>query len=383
MKLHTFHLAYGNRTLSFQIEARHLMDQILPEVPVVESDELTPVKKAMDQPVQSPVLEELVRPNDRVLILIPDKTRKCQVQLILPVLIQRLHKLGVDRKQIKILMAMGSHLPQKPEEIKSLVGERLYTQFSIVEHDCHKAETLKYMGTTTRGTPVYLNKELFENDRIFVVGTAVHHYFAGYGGGPKMINPGCAGYETIRKNHALTIDLESGGIHPRCQSGVIQGNPVMEDILESMQWVRVDFLIETVLDAQGKIIAAIAGDLLAAHRQACALVDDFYKIPIPEKADLVVASCGGYPKDINFIQAHKSLHNAFQAVKAGGVILLLAECRDGIGSRTFLPWFDYPDVPQMLKALKENYTLNGTTALSVKLKSQQVHIILVSSLEDS
>lgn len=313
-------------------------------------------------------------------LIIPDKTRNFGASVVLPVLIEQLHRFGVADSDILIIIAMGSHEPHQAGEIEKLVGKEIYHAYEIVEHDCRDVENLIFVGMTKAGTPVYLNRHVVEAGKRLVVGTAVHHYFAGYGGGPKMIQPGCAGHETIVRNHALSIDQRSGCIHPNCQAGVVAGNPVQADILDSLQFLQVDLLLETVLDENGKIIFASCGDLFETHARACQLVDDLYRIPIKGRADLVVASCGGYPKDINFIQAHKTLNNAFYAVKERGVILLLAECRDGIGSKTFLRWFQFENESDFLSALKQNYTLNGTTALSVKTKTSKCRVILISKL---
>ncbi|MFQ5677732.1 MAG: nickel-dependent lactate racemase, partial [bacterium] len=276
----------------------------------------------------------------------------------------------------------GSHPSHNREEIRRLVGKEIGARISLVEHDSKNTEDLVFLGTTKFGTPVSLNRRILETDVLLVAGTVVHHYFAGYGGGPKMINPGCAGYETITRNHALTIDQKTGTIHSKCQIGVLEGNPVQEDILDSMRFVKADFSLTTILDPGGDIARAMCGELFATHEQARKCIDEHYKVAIAERADVVVVSCGGFPKDINLIQIHKSIHNAFQAVKQGGVLLVLAECAQGVGSETFLDWFEYDD--QSLKAaLVSRFTLNATTALSLKSKAKAVKIILVSRLPEN
>ncbi|MCG8606128.1 nickel-dependent lactate racemase, partial [bacterium] len=278
---------------------------------------------------------------NQLCIIVPDKTRNCGAPIVLSALIKTLNDLGISDSRIKIILAMGSHAPHQTQEIAQILGP-VATRFEIIEHDC-RDRGLVFLGTTKFGTPVRINRHLTEADKIFAVAGAVHHYFAGYGGGPKMINPGCAGYETIRKNHALSVDRDTGGLHPNCRAGVVDGNPIQEDILDSMRFISADFLVETVLNEKGEIEEVFAGELLEAHQKACQAVDAMYKVPIDDQADMVVVSCGGYPKDINLIQAHKSLNNAFQAVREDGVILCLAECRDGIGSDTFWGWFEFSD----------------------------------------
>ncbi len=316
-------------------------------------------------------------------ILIPDKTRNCRADLILPILLQYLNDLGVCDAQIQLLIANGSHVSNDPDEVRQIVGRQIVERVKIHQHDSRNDAELEFVAETSRGVPVYLNQLVTGAAQLIVTGTVVHHYFAGFGGGLKLINPGCAGYETITKNHALTISKAHNGIHPGCKIGEIAGNPVQDDLRESIQSLLPLFLVETVLDSGGDVAGAFAGELFDTHRTACKFVDSMYKIEIAERADLVVASCGGYPKDINLIQAHKTLHNAYQAVKENGVLLILAECSQGIGSATLLDWFGFENEEAMVAELAERFTLNGTTALALRSKARQVRIILVSKLESS
>ncbi|NIR51576.1 nickel-dependent lactate racemase [candidate division KSB1 bacterium] len=373
-------LAFGQKFFEFDIRDQHVLDILKPR----RANPTKPPKKSFEVALASPIaskpLREIIDRPGQTVIVAPDKTRNCGAPILLPMLLDHLNVCGVSDRDVNVLLALGSHVPHTDGEIEQIVGNEVVNRVKVIEHDCQNELDLVYLGETTHGTPVFINRNIVEAEFVIVVSTAVHHYFAGYGGGWKMINPGCAGYETIRKNHALTIDENSGAIQPKCRSGVLTGNPVQEDLRESLRFLKVDYLVETIVNDAGEIVEIMSGDLFAAHEQACALVDSFYKIPVKEQADLVVVSCGGHPKDINMIQAHKSLHNAFQAVKEGGVILMLAECSQGVGSNTFLDWFDLSDEPTFLNELKHNYTLNGTTALSVRMKAKAANIILISKL---
>lgn len=375
-----FALAFGKEFFEFNLDSRHIIAILKPKR---YSNLLSPdalIHKGLNSPVTGPSFTEVFHENRKTVIVIPDKTRRCGAELFLPILIERLHQCGINDNKIEIILANGSHPSHKSEEIRAMVGEEIYAQFNILEHNCFAQESLVYLGETKFGIPVSLNQKLTNAEQVIVAGTVVHHYFAGFGGGPKMINPGCAGYETILRNHALTIDATQGGLHPNCRAGILEGNPVQEDIQDSMKFFHVDFLLETILDENGNILDVFGGELVGAHRKACEIVDSLYRIPITEKADLVVASCGGYPKDINFIQTHKSIENGFGAIKEGGVMLVLAECKDGIGSQTFLDWFDHSDDDIFFDELIKNYKLNGTTALSLKSKTRKSKIVLVSKL---
>lgn len=369
-----FTLSYGREKLQFDLPEAGFLQELRPREIKPQQSAATLVQAVVQEQFKKQIIAK------PTLIIIPDKTRNCGAKEFMPVILDELQKLGVKKNEITFLLANGSHIANQPNEIAHILGQEIAENYTVLQHDAYDQTNLVYMGETGFGTSVYINKNVVEARQILIVGTAIHHYFAGFGGGPKMIVPGCAGYETITKNHALTISREDGGIHPDCRAGFLD-NPLQKDFQESLNKIHVNLLIETVLNEKGQVVEVFCGELFATHKKACGFVDEIFKVPVKEKADLVVVSCGGFPKDINFIQAHKSLHNAFQAVKEGGVILMLAECAQGIGSQTFMDWFEWDDYDNLVKELAENYTLNGTTALSVIMKSSRVNIVLCSSLE--
>jgi len=373
-------LPYGTRQLRVRLSGIKTPTVLNPRSAQVARSAVEMTTAALDSPIRTDPFDTLFPTRGRTTIVVPDKTRRCAAQLFLPLVLNRLNDRGIPDDDIQVLLANGSHAGHTREEIVAIVGADVARRIAIVEHDSKAEQHLVYLGETSFGTPVFVNRAVVACDYLLVAGTVVHHYFAGFGGGPKMIVPGCAGYETIRRNHALSIDGATGTLQAGCRPGNVAENPIQHDIREALQWVQVDFLIETVLDASGQVVAVFGGDLFEAHGQACAAVNELYKVRIPERADLVIASCGGHPKDINLIQAHKALFNAYQAVKPGGVIVLLAECSQGVGSETFLAWFDFEDDAEFKSAVKERFTLNATTAASLREKAGSVTIILVSSL---
>ncbi len=373
-------LAVGRRTVDLEIDASHLLDILTPALPAERHSPAALVETKL----KAAAFDEIVRQKRSATIVVPDKTRRCGARHFLPVLLERLNAAGIAEQKVRVVLANGSHPGHRRQEIEDILGREVARRVLVTQHDCRDSTHLRFLGTTQFDTPVWLSDYVLDTECLLVTGTVVHHYFAGYGGGAKMINPGCAGEETIKRNHALTIDRERGGIHPGCGPGQMAGNPVQEDIWSSMRFVRSDFLLETLLDEHGRIVEVVCGrDLRETHLAACRLADRFYRRPIAKRADLVVVSCGGWPKDINLIQSHKAIRHAFQAVKPGGVILAVAECSQGIGSETFLPWFDIEDDSTLAAELAENYTLNGTTALSVRTMARSATIVLVSELEES
>ncbi len=375
-----YKFAYGHDSIILELPFENFQEELksesgpaaLPAVQIVADALKSPIGFAGSQ-------QHLLEPFSTTIVL-PDKTRNCGAPLFLFDLLNYLNDAGIPDSEITILLANGSHFENNADEINHILGKAAVSRVGVKQHDSKDKQALVFLGTTKFGTPVNINSHITGAEQVIAVGTAVHHYFAGFGGGAKMINPGCAGYETIRINHALTIDSESGGLHPQCRPGNVEGNPVQEDISDAMRFLKPPLLLETVLDAQSQLVAAFWGEIRQTHKRACDLVDAIHKVHIDERADLVVASCGGFPKDINLIQAHKALCNAFQAVKPGGVVMLLAECSQGLGSLTLSDCFACADISKLVEQLAKKFTLNGTTALSLHSKARDATIILVTSL---
>jgi nickel-dependent lactate racemase len=182
-------------------------------------------------------------------------------------------------------------------------------------------------------------------------------------------------------SHFSLLNPEEGsGRHPKAVTGSLEGNPVHEAMLEACGKRPPSFILNTVLGPEKKIIAAFAGEWCSAHLEGCRFYAEIFSAPIKERADLVVVSCGGFPKDINMIQSHKSMEYASRALKPGGVMILLAECRDGYGNATFFNWFGYRTCQELESALRKRYEINGQTAWSVKEKAERFRIVLVSQL---
>ena len=319
--------------------------------------------------------------NPSVLIIVPDHTRLCQLPLVLPLLTRKLE--DVFSARISILVANGSHVLQPRETIKSLVGEEIYDTYPVEQHDSRDRQTLVHAGTSSYGTPFYLNKRVPEADVVVTVSAILFHYFAGFGGGPKMIMPGVAGYETIRINHRRTIDPRTGTFHTGCNDGNLDSNPVYRDLVEIMQFTPRCNSIQVALDVNGEIVKAEAGALVEAQREIVRFVRDAYSIRLERRARVVIASAGGFPRDVNLIQAHKAIHHAFQAVEEGGFLVVVAECREGIGSNTFMEYFTGGSATEIGVRLLDDYKINGHTALALKTKTEKAHIVFVSSLDEA
>ena len=318
-------------------------------------------------------------PGARLLLIVPDHTRRCRLEAVLPPLLAEL-----ERRRFapaRILVANGTHAALPEAAVRQLVTEEVFSRCSVAQHDDRNPASLVRLGETSRGTPVVLNSAVAEADFILTISGTLFHYFAGFGGGPKMLLPGVASREATLANHRRTIDPGTGRIVPECREGNTATNPVWLDLAEALGLVPRVLSLQVVLDARGEIAWAEAGPVLPVHARACEEVRRLYGVPVARKADVVVASAGGHPADVNLIQSHKSIHHAVQALKPGGCLILLARCAGGIGSASFMPYFEEKSAAGIASRLLRDYQINGHTALALRTKTEQATIVLVSDLD--
>jgi len=315
------------------------------------------------------------------IIVVTDKTRLCEYPRYLPLLIKILRQHGMQEKKLRFIIAYGTHPPQSDDESKNLYGET-FGQFPFIHHNCHDTTLFVQLGVTSRGTPIRFRRDLMEASAVITMGPIVHHYFAGYGGGRKLLFPGCGEQRAIYKNHSLYLDPEKRILASRCQPGIMENNPLADDLFEIADQKSADLSIHGILDSGGNITDMIFGNSRQVYEQACSIHGENCEIQ-SEKFDMVVASAGGFPKDINFIQSHKAIHNAAMFVEDGGLLIIYTECSDGIGSTTFLPWFKIGNYAEAFEQLSCIYEGNGGTALSMMTKLQRIHVAMVTDLDDN
>jgi len=239
------------------------------------------------------------------------------------------------------------------------------------------------LGETSSGIPVELNRALKEFDHVITVGAVTYHYFAGFTGGRKLVCPGLASSRTVSETHRLAFDFERGIRAKGVGIGKLAGNPVHEAFVEAASLAPPAFAVNTIVDAEGSATDLLCGDWLASHEEACDRYRSSHSKQIIEKRELVIASCGGSPYDINLIQAHKALETASYACQEGGTILLMAECPDGLGRPDFLEWFSSGTSDGIAAALTERYQVNGQTAWSLMDKSERFDVRMISELDDA
>ncbi len=277
---------------------------------------------ALAAPISSPPLQDLVRPTNRVALVISDITRPTPNHLLVPWLLEALHT--VPREQFAILVGTGSHRAMTTPELVQMLGEEVVATVPIINHDTTDATTLSYLGTTSSGAPVWVNRHYLEADVRIVTGFIEPHFFAGFSGGPKGVIPGLAGLETIHALHSVAL-LD----HPQSTWMQLDDNPIHQGISAAVALCPPEFLVNVTLDPDHQITGVYAGEMVAAHRAGCAAILEQAIWLEREGFDLVVTSNGGYPLDQNLYQSVKGMTAAAQLARSGGAIVLVAECRDG------------------------------------------------------
>jgi nickel-dependent lactate racemase len=315
-----------------------------------------------------------------VVIVTSDITRHTGSEVYLPLLVQRLRDSGVRDDDMEVVIALGIHRRQTDSEHRKILGP-LHGQILVTDHDCDDPGKLVHIGKTTGGLDVAINRTVAEAKRLILTGTIGFHYFAGFSGGRKSILPGVASRTACMASHFAVLNPGEGtGKNPHAVTGTLAGNPVHEAMTEACGLVEPDFILNTILAPDKRIIDCFAGHWREAFEAGCRRYAELFSYPIGERADLVLVSCGGFPKDINLIQAHKSMEYGSRALKDGGVMVLMAQCRDGYGNATFFDWFRYRDLDSFETRLRSHYEINGQTAYSLLQKAQRFRIILVSAL---
>lgn len=336
------------------------------------------VRAALAAPLGTPPLAGIVARGERVVIVTSDITRYTGSEIYLPLLVDELNRCGIADADITVVIGLGIHRRQTEAEHRKILGP-LYGRIAVVDHDCDDPAQLVDLGRTASGLPVEINRRVVEAHRVIVTGTVTVHYFAGFGGGRKGLVPGVASRRTCMATHfAIFNPPDVGGRQSGARPANLDGNPVHAAILDAAKRVKPEFLLNTVLTADKRIAAVFCGDLERAHLAGCRLAERLYTVSLAQPADLAIVSCGGHPKDINFIQAHKALDYGVQAVRPGGTVILLAACPDGFGNPTFFDWFRYQELDEFEGALRQHYEINGQTAYATLAKARTWRVILVS-----
>ncbi len=370
----TVDLKFGKEVLKANFKEENLMAVLRGDFPPspTKEQETEEILRSIREPIGTQPLSKIAKPGEKVVIMASDITRPSPSYKILPPILSELNAAGVPDSDITVMFGMGIHRAHTKEEHIALVGEEVYNRIT-----CRDSTEDEYVlvGTSSQGTPYYVNSVVAKADLLICTGNIEYHWFAGYSGGAKAILPGACNYETIKHNHSM-ISKEGTG------SGVIQGNPVRKDIDEISRFLDIGFIVNVVLNDKKEVLKSFAGHYIEAHRAGCEYLDSVYAKSIPEKADVVVVSCGGYPKDINIYQAQKALDNANLAVKDGGTVIMVGSCKEGYGEDVFEEWVNEASSAQdILDRIKREFQLGGHKAAGFAKVLVRAKIVLVTDME--
>ena len=314
---------------------------------VTIGDEDRNIRDAIADPINSRSFKSFLSDAKKVLVIVNDATRPTPTKKILDFIFDDLSKTNFN-----FIIATGAHRGPTEEEYLQIFGS-FYEKIrnKIIVHDARADKDMVFLGTSTNGTPMYVNKAGVEADKIIIISSVEPHYFAGYTGGRKSFLPGIAGYKTIEQNHKLALS-------PKAKALALDGNPVHEDMMDAIKTVKQEiFSIMTVLDKHHKVYATSCGHIHDSFHAAITLANEVFAAPLKEKADIVV-SVVKFPQDIDLYQAQKGIDNAKLALKKDGVLILVAKCRHGIGGKAFADLLGSSDTPKAaLDTIEKGYVL--------------------------
>ncbi|NLT72774.1 MAG: nickel-dependent lactate racemase [Chloroflexi bacterium] len=315
-------LKYGRSGLRVRVpdDATVILPRELAGLP----DEPAALRNALAQPIGAAPLVDALRPADRVSIVFSDITRPMPSDRVLPVLLEEIARV-VPPEQVVLINATGTHMANTRDELIGMLGRDVVERYRIVNHDAWDTENLVDLGRTPQGHRVLVNRLFYEADYRILTGFIEPHIFAGFSGGPKAVLPGVAGIESIMDNHGYAMLGD-----PRATWGVVEGNPVWEEMRAFARIVRPSFSVNVTLNRLGQITGVYAGDMERAHAEGVSLVRSHAMVPVDGQYEVVLTTNSGYPLDINLYQTIKGLSAAMQVVRPGGSIIIASECRGGI-----------------------------------------------------
>lgn len=317
-------LSFGSDGLDVDLPDKHVTVIEPTELPGLP-DEAAVLREALQQPIDSPPLADLIAPAGEVVIVFPDMTRSMPSSRVLPVLLDYLAEHGVGDERIVLLSGTGTHRANTAAELTEMIGPHLLRRYEVVNHDCRDTSALTLVGHVAGGAPLWLNSRYVAATTRMLTGFIEPHFFAGFSGGPKGACPGVAGLETVLECH----NLERIG-SPFAAYGVLDGNPVHEMVQEAARMLPPTFSVDVTINKQRQITSVFAGRLPRSHRLGCEFVRQTATQPVDRRFDIVITTNSGYPLDQNLYQTVKGMAAAARIVKPGGAIVVAAECRDGL-----------------------------------------------------
>ncbi len=366
-------LPYGHDLITVQVPNEKLIGVFLPRALAPVSDPAQALRDALAHPVSSPRLRDMAAQARRAAIAIEDATRPVPNAQLVDAVLAELQAGGLAPQQVVVIVATGLHRPMSEDELARALG-RWFGIVACENHDANDPKCLTHLGPTSLGTEISLNHSFLEADLRITTGDVEYHQFCGYGGGVKCVYPGLADAAAIRMNHSR-MDLPGTG------PGRLDDNPVRQEIEEVGRVAQVRFNISLALDAEHRIVAVRAGDPHLSFRQACRFIDEMYAVEVPRRADLVLASPGGHPKDLDLYQSQKAIEEATGVVEPGGNVLVAARCEEGSGSERFEAWMQEAYTPDdIIRRIGESFVMGGHKAYQIAREVQRASIHLYSEI---
>jgi len=377
------YLPYSRSSIEIQLPGGQAPDRARCVFPEPLQDVPLSVKKAFCDPSGGEPLSSALPDSGRITVLVSDLTRGRTAASVLIAVLRYLESLGAGPDRTSVLIAGGMHRGQSPEEIEKQLGPDVAKRYSIGQHDASDRSSLVDSGVTSFGTRCLFNREAAESALIIGVGAVSFHYFAGYGGGRKIILPGISGEETILANHRLSLREDPGeGPAAGCAPGRLEGNPVHEDMVEGAALFPAPLMMVCAVAGAGGVPSFVcAGSVGQSHLDAVEKLRAGFTLPLDRRYPAVIASAGGFPGDINLLQAHKAIRHASMAVRDGGILLVAASCSEGIGSASLEDAFARGR-EGVIAAVRERYTLNSQAAMSICRMTGRADIRFHSSIPE-
>lgn len=372
-----FTLPYGKTSLAFVLPAGRTADLLVPPPVAPAPDPVAAVRAALDEPLGGIRLESF-RGVRSAAIAVNDKTRPVPHAVLLPPLLARLEALGLPPQAITLFVATGLHPRMVADEFPAILPEEVLRRYPVVCHDARDPSGLIEVGVTQRGTPVWVNRGYREADLRLAVGNIEPHQFQGFSGGVKSVAIGLAGEATIVRNHAWMLD-------PAARLGEYETNPARQDVEEIGRLIGVHFVLNAVLNGERQIVSALAGEPEAVMRAGIPLARRLAEVEVAAPYDLVIASPGGHPKDLNLYQSQKALAHAALLTRPGGTVILVAACPEGTGSPEYEAWArQCASLDQVVaRFMAEGFRIGPHKAYQIARDALRLNLLLVSEMPSS
>lgn len=368
----TLRFSYGDTGAALELPPGLPVRLLVPGKASLPGDPAGEIKKALRNPMGSKPLRELARAKKNAVIMVSDKTRLAPTRLFLPYLIEEIARGGIRKENITVVVGVGAHREAAASEIELIVGPQVYNEVLCLSSSPSPAKCV-VLGKTSRGTPIQIFHRVAEGDLKVATGNIEPHWLAAYSGGAKALIPGVSGLEAIEKNHAL------GAAGRACRDP--DQNVVRADAEEAAEKLGLAFIFNAVTDHRGRFVRAFAGHPVKAHRAGCILAGSLYYVSSGEPADIILASAGGFPKDLTLYQAVKALQNTAAVVRPGGIIVLAASCGEGFGNETFRRWAGRGlSEDELLERFARGFVLGAHKAALAAGITKRCRVHLVSDL---